>query len=410
MGKIMSKIVLFITTFLLIINFTNYAKASEQSVLKIYLDADRSNHIESAYSIEMGLRTAFSELGNEIQGHKVVFVPMDHKGNSVRSKRNMMAFKDDHQALVIFAGMHSPPLIKYRKYINENEILTLVPWAAGGPITRFPDKHNWVFRLSIDDTKAGYRMAGFAIEKKKCKSPHLLLEKTPWGKSNEKSMKFALKKLSGYTPDVTWFNWNTKEHVAKIKLRKAIKRGADCLLFVGNAIEGAAFSKAMVSLDHKVPIISHWGITGGSFHNVIDKELREKFDLTFIQSCFSFVSSKPTALSQKVLAKAQKLYPQIKAGKDIPAPTGFIHAYDLGKLTIEAIKSIKLGQDMKENRKKLRTALESLKSPVQGLIKKYEAPFEEFSKENLDAHEALGLEDFCMAKYGSENQVTILNN
>ena len=400
------RILSFMTLFFTLVS----AHAAEVEELKIYLDADRSNHIESAKSIEMGIRTAFSEIDNEVQGRKVTFVIKDHKGNALRSKSHMQTFKNDGKAIAIFAGMHSPPLIKFRKYIHENEILTMVPWAAGGPITRYPDKNNWVFRLSIDDTKAGYRMAGFAVKQKSCKKPHLILEKTPWGKSNEKTMKKAFKELLGYKADVTWFNWNTKKNVAKIKLRKVITDGHDCILFVGNAIEGAEFSKAAIELNAGIPFISHWGITGGRFHEIINSELRKKLDLSFIQSCFSFVSSKPTSFSKRVFAKAQGLFPEIKSATDIPAPTGFIHAYDLGKLMIAALQKVKLGDDMDENRKKLRLALENLKSPIQGLVKTYKKPFREFSQSNQDAHEALGLDDFCMGQYGDEDQVIVLKN
>jgi len=51
------------------------------------------------------------------------------------------------------------PYIKNRGLINKNNIPLLVPWAAGGPITRYPQSDNWVFRLSIDDSKAGIRIS-----------------------------------------------------------------------------------------------------------------------------------------------------------------------------------------------------------------------------------------------------------
>ncbi len=36
--------------------------------------------------------------------------------------------------------------------------------AAAGPITRYPSDAHWIFRLSVDDTKAGYVIARYAIE------------------------------------------------------------------------------------------------------------------------------------------------------------------------------------------------------------------------------------------------------
>ncbi len=382
--------------------------ADEGKTLTIYLDADRTHHRESALSMEMGIKTAFSEIDNLIQGYKIKFSIKDHKGNSVRSKLHMKQFTMDQNALFVLAGLHSPPLIKNRDYINKQKILTLVPWAAAGPITRFPHRDNWVFRLSIDDTKAGYRMVDFAVNKIGCKKPHLLLEDTPWGKSNNKTMSEAVHEGLNRKVLVTWFNWSTKINGARIKLRNMISAGADCILFVGNSPEGKTFSKAMISMKKKIPIISHWGITGGDFHRVINADMRKNLELYFIQSCFSFVSSSPTALSRKVFERAKKLFPSIKQVSDIPAPTGFVHAYDLGRVVISALSQIKLGNEIKENRNKLRLALEQLEKPVQGLIKTYEKPYSQFNKKNIDAHEALGLPDFCMGKFGSSDEIIVM--
>ncbi len=173
---------------------------------KIYFDTDMTNHSESAQSIQQGVKVAFSEVDNQIQGLPIEFIALDHKGNTARSKRNMAKFKKDPSALVLFAGLHSPPLIKYREYINKEQILTLVPWAAGGPITRYPSSDNWVYRLSVDDTKAGERIAQFANQQLQCKSPHLLLENTPWGKSDEKNMTRVWLALTSNTPTVNWFS------------------------------------------------------------------------------------------------------------------------------------------------------------------------------------------------------------
>ncbi|MDH5723764.1 MAG: ABC transporter substrate-binding protein [Alphaproteobacteria bacterium] len=384
---------------------------AQDKVLKIYHDADYTKHTESAHAMEMGFKTALDEIGNKIQGYKIEFVPKDHRGNAVRSKLHMDQFLEDPQALFILGGLHSPPYIKYKDFINESGILLMVPWAAGGPITRYNKGTNWVFRLSVDDTKAGYRIAEYAQNDLGCKNPHLLLEETPWGQSNKKTMTKALEKNG--SPQVTWFGWNTKENTAKIMLRDIVLSGSDCILFVGNAVEGAEFSRAMLSLEEKerLPIISHWGITGGDFHEVISPEMREGLGLHFIQSCFSFVSSPQTELSNSVFARAQKLYPdQIKKAEDIPAPPGFIHAYDLGHITLAALGQIKLTGDVKVDRTALRTALESLNAPVEGLIKTYKAPFSPWTSDHDDAHEALGLDDFCMAQYGPENQVFVKAN
>ena len=391
------------------------AKAEEKNAktpIKIYLESDRTHHTESAVSIERGVKVALEEIGYKIDGKKIEVVLLDHRGNTVRSKLNMQKYLKDQNALVIYGGLHSPPLIKNRKFINENEILYLVPWAAGGPITRYPSKENWIFRLSIDDTKAGYKLVEFALDNRECKAPHLFMENTPWGESNIKTATKALKE-KGITPTgVTRFGWNIGQNEARSHLHKAINKDhGDCLIFVGNAIDAISVFNALLSMKtpRKIPVISHWGITGGNFHKVLDAEKRKNLDLHFIQTCFSFLQKPKTEFSTNVFQKAQTLFPDdIKNEADITAPPGFIHGYDLTRLMLEALKKIKLSGNIKNDRRALRSALENIQGPVEGLVKTYRKPFGVFTVENDDAHEALGLDDFCMAGYDNKNKIHVL--
>jgi branched-chain amino acid transport system substrate-binding protein len=390
--------------------FCCYGAQALANSITIYHDADYSIHAESAHSMAMGFKTALAEVGNRIQGYDIDLVVKDHRGNSKRSLHHMRQFLGDPSALFVLGGLHSPPYIQNRDFINQKGVLLLVPWAAGGPITRYPGDANWVFRLSIDDTRAGFRIAEYAIEDKRCKNPHLLLEETPWGKSNFKTLSSAVMQRLNQQPGVTWFGWNTRAGSARILLREAHQKGADCLLFVGNSIEGEVFARAMASLDagKRLPIISHWGITGGDFHVKVNPDLRRHLDLHFIQTCFSFMSPTQTALSREVLQRTKALFPdKIEQPGDIAAPPGFIHAYDLGRIVIAALEQIELSGDIEADRVALRNALEQLQQPIEGLVKTYRQPFSPWSPARDDAHEALGLEDFCMAQYDDQNRIIV---
>lgn len=385
--------------------------AQQPEKITIYLDADRTRHSASAIAIERGIKTAFAQHNNELNGIAVEFVTTDHRGNSKRSKLNMDKAFADPSTLLVVAGMHSPPLIKYRDHINENKMLTLVPWAAGGPITRHPSPDNWVFRLSVDDTKAGSKIADFAISQKQCLRPHLLLEQTPWGQSNQSNMSQAIEQRVGQPPSLSWFNWGISLESARIMLRSIASQQSSCILFVGNASDGNTFANAMASIDknQRLPVYSHWGITGGDFAEVINAEIRSKFELYFLQTCFSFVSSKQDDFSLKALSDAQAMFPDVQTSKHLQAPTGFIHAYDFAKVLIAATKQIDVSKDMSVTRARLKHALENLNTPVKGLIKTYNKPFSVFSNANPDAHEALGAGDLCMAQFGESNEIVLLD-
>lgn len=388
-----------------------YGNAKEKT-LYIYQDADLSHYVESSRAIQKGIEAAFSEVNNHIAGYKINFKYLNHRGNVLRSKHNYQAFLKDPNALAIYSGIHSPPLINNLEFINKQKALTLVPWAAGGSITRYPSAENWVFRLSLDDTKAGGFIIDYAMKNKKCTMPHLLLEKTPWGNSNLKNMQAALKKYNIHRPSVTRFSWNINAQDVRTLLRNIIDSDNDCLILVGNAIEGQVIAQEMLHFTPKerLPIISHWGITGGNFHNKINAHKRKDLDLSFIQTCFAFTNQTQSPLAQHVFQKlADHTNGKISTHHDLRSAVGFIHAYDLTKLLIQAIKQVGLTGDMSIDRNKVRLALENLEKPIEGLVKTYEKPFSVFNHiTNPDAHEALDEKHYCMAEYGSQNEIRII--
>ncbi|KJY89060.1 hypothetical protein TW84_12820 [Vibrio neptunius] len=399
-----------VRTFLIVVvaMFVGVAQAAKPDVLKIYLDADRTGHLESALSIEHGVKVAFSQQGNQISGIPVEFVTTDHRGNVLRSKKNMDRFLKDSDGLVYIGGLHSPPLIKYREYINKSKMLTLVPWAAGTPITRYPStEENYVFRLSVDDSKVGRILVNYALSQQ-CKQPHLMLENTGWGKSNHKAMMSALPEDLVERVKTSWFDWGIKDVDARILIREAQSSGGDCVLLVANSREGKLIVESVASVGVEMPIYSHWGITGGKFAQNVPFTIREKANLHFIQSCFNFYSSESNRFNQNVFKDAQTLFPAYFEDTNIEAPAGFVHGYDLAKVFLQAASTVELTDDAEENRIALKQALESMDVPVQGLIKEYRTPFIPFTEDNFDAHEALGADDFCMATYDDKNAVKLI--
>ncbi len=397
-------------TFLGVLFLSSCSIGAQDKVIRIYQDADRSNHIGSAVAIERGILTALDEVEYQVAGYAIEFVPLDHRGNVLRSKRNYDAFLADDDALIIFSGIHSPPLIRNRKFINENKALTMVPWAAGAPITRYPSSENWIFRVSLDDSRAGRQLVDYALDTVRCAAPHLLLENTPWGASNLVAMSDRLEERDIRPLSVTRFGMNLKDSGADILLQKIAREGNDCILLVGNAIEGGAIVSAMAdaSPETKMPIISHWGITGGGFFDMVGADRFSRVDLSFVQSCFSFNTELMTSLGEKVLKRAVKLFPDIEGASDVSSPVGFIHAYDATRILLAAIGQAGLSGNMMEDRNAVRKALESLAQPVKGLVKTYNKPFGVY-EENLrpNAHEALGPEDYCMAEYNLAGDIVL---
>ncbi len=386
------------------------AFADEKKVVKIYHDSDWANSLESSEAIWRGMQVALKEVDFKVNGTRIELVKKNHSGNVTRSLRNMKEFLSDDQAIAIFSGMHSPPLITHRRFINENKIPVLVPWAAGGPITRYPSNQNYIFRLSVDDTKAGEVLVDHAATQYGCVQPYLILENTAWGDSNSRNMKAALQRRGKFAAGIKRFDWSLKSHVARSIIDDVVQERGECIILVSSASEGAQISIAMSDLEAKdrIPIISHWGITGGNFHERVVFERRNKIDISFIQTCFSFLNEPMPPVAKSVFESLQSLHPEkIKQPEDITSPVGLIHAYDLTKLFIAALEKVELTDSITANRDLLKDALESLNEPILGLVKTYQNPFTEFSNSNLDAHEALSQDDICMGFYGQDDEIII---
>ncbi|MBI9109461.1 MAG: ABC transporter substrate-binding protein [Spirochaetales bacterium] len=411
----MKKTMLFVSLVILQLFFyTHIVFAGSGGVLNIYIDADRTGAKASGISIEQGVRLALSEINNKINDYKIELVIRDHHGSSKRSALHLKEFVNDPNGLAVFSGLHSPPVFSNLDYMNEKEILLLDPWAAAGPITRTTDSsgRNWIFRLSVDDTRAGEIITAYAVDREGFKKPALLLEDTPWGRSNESSMITALEKRGLEPLDIIWFNWNLGENGARVILTEIYSKEVDVIFMVANAPEGITFIKAMAERDinERLPIRSHWGITGGRFFETLGPEvLVDIVDLRFIQTSFSFLDPEQSPFSIDVFNRASLMFPEIIEPEDIKAPCGFIHSYDLTRILISALNQIEISEDIIRTRRLLRDALENITTPVQGLVKIYTKPFREYSEEDFFAHEALGLQDLKMAEYTKKGGIRLVD-
>ena len=395
----------------------SYAEETESNkdLIRLYIDADFSNSSSSSLAIKNGILTALLENENAISGHPVDLVILDHHGNARRSKNNLLKYDSDTNALAVYCGLHSSPVLSNSELINKNEILLLDPWAAASPITRRPDDfgRNWVFRLSVDDTKAGEFLVQCAIDHEKFSKPVMLLEDTPWGKSNRKTVTSALIKRGVDPSNIYSFNWKLRASGSSKILSDIYKSGADVILLVANAPEGESIMKAMAERkpEERLPIRSHWGITGGNLFNSLGENIIiDQLDLKFIQTSFSFIDKPVPQYAEKVFELLQQVDPTIMNPEDLRAPVGFIHAYDLTKLLITAVESIEWQGSAADNRDKVRDALENITVPVRGLVKVYVKPFRAFLVSDPDAHEALSENDFKMAEYERSGAIKLIKN
>jgi len=374
--------------FALVFAYSNVLAAEKTPApVVIGLDADMSSgSAQSGEAIRRGLILAMDEINGRggVLGRPFKLVVRDHRGNPARGIDNMEAFAGMKDLVAVVGGLHTPVAMVELKAIHKNKIIYLDPWAAGTPVIENGFTPNYAFRVSVRDEYAGGFLVREAL-KAGYEKIALLLEQTGWGRSNERSMTAALK-AHGLAPvAVRWFHWGTKDLTNQI--HAAQKAGADAVMLVANAPEGVAAVKSMAALpeDRRLPIISHWGITGGDFFEKT-KENLPHVDLVFLQT-YSFIEPPFPDRARKVLEAYGKRFPECRTPQDIFSPVGTAHAYDLIQLLALAIE--KAGTI---ERPAVRKALENL-GEYRGLVRVYNPPFTE------KKHDALDSDDFRMAGY-----------
>jgi branched-chain amino acid transport system substrate-binding protein len=344
----------------------------------------------SAQAVELGMRSAIAEInaaGGVLGGRPLELVIRDHRSIPARGIRNIEEFARMPGLVAVFGGRFSPVIIEELPTLRATRTLFLAPWSSADAIVDNDMKPNYVFRLSLRDSLAIPKLLETA-RRRRLPKVGLLLTNTSWGRSSAAA---AERYAASAGPDIkivrtTWYNWRDATLVDKYQsLRRA---GAQAVVLVANDDEAAILVREVAALpkQERIPILSHWGITGGEFAAQAGPALRE-VDLSVIQT-FSFFNA-DKAMVQRFLASAAKVS-KVRRIEDIKGPVGAAHAYDLTHILARAI-DIAGSTD----RKAVRDALERVGS-YRGLVKTYAPPFAP------GRHEALGPRELIMARYRAD--------
>jgi branched-chain amino acid transport system substrate-binding protein len=279
----------------------------------------------------------------------------------------------------VFGGLHSPVGLAMLPVFHELKTPYIGTWAAATAITRNGRTPNYMFRVSANDDIVDHFLAKHVVEKLGKRKPGVILENTPWGASNQEGLTKWFAQLGAPPVGFEKFNWNDSDMSPQlVRLRNG---GADAIVMVANAPEGAQVVRSRAKIGWEVPTVSHWGISGGRFPELTG-ELSES--VVFVQT-YSFFG-KQSEVGERVIAALKAKY-GLKGPEDILAPVGTANAYDAMHLLALAVE--KAGAADGE---KIRAALESL-GEHRGLIKTYRRPF------TPEEHDALTESDYILVTW-----------
>ncbi|MGQ3053520.1 MAG: ABC transporter substrate-binding protein [Roseateles sp.] len=366
--------------------FMALGRGEAQRPVQLGIDAEFGlQNSTSAQAVELGAKIAVDQInaaGGVLGGRPLQIVTRDHRSIPARGIRNLEAFIAMPDLVAVFGGRFSPVIIEQLPLLRRAELPFLAVWSAADAIVDNGATPNYAFRLSLRDSlampfmmrRAGQR--GFA-------KVGLLLTNTAWGRSNRAAMeRYSATHAHPQVVGTAWYNWQERSLVEQY--RRLTQAGAQAVLLVANDDEAAVLVREMAALPQaqRVPILSHWGVTGGKFFDEVGPLLRE-VDLSVIQT-FSFFQARRAPL-ERFMATARKF--GVRRIEDIASPVGVAHAYDMTHILAKAINLAGSTE-----RARVRDALEKVPAH-DGLVRDYRPPF------TATRHEALTSAELLMARY-----------
>lgn len=327
----------------------------------------------SGESIKRGLEVAIDEINASggAMGRPVELVIRDDESTPAKGVAAARELIEQEQVAVIFGGLDSPVSLAMLPVIHELETPYMGVWAAATGITRNDFEPNYAFRVSANDNIVDSFLTRYAQQEEGASKVGLVLINNPWGESNQQGFEEWAPQYDLEIVGIEKFNEGDTDISAQ--LGRLQESGAETLLLVANAAPGAQMMKSLERLDWDVPVVSHWGISGGRFPELAGEEAAKK--VTFVQTYSFFGAQSP--VGEKVLAALQEKY-DLAGPEEILAPVGTANAYDAMHLTALAIETANSLEGSE-----LREAFYNVPT-YEGLIKTYEQPFTPEDRDALD--------------------------
>ncbi len=369
---------------------SKYGNGAERPII-IGLDADLSMDARvSGLAIKRGAMLAIEEINARggVLGRPLALQARDHRGMPSQGTSNIRAFGAQPDVVAILSGQHSPVVFAGLDLVHTLGLPLLAVWSSASGVVENGRSPNFVFRISANDRQTGPYLVDHVLSR--FRRPAILLENSVWGRGMLDSMERRLRERGSGFARVEVFNRADDEfgpHLDRIG-----QSGADVIVLIAKPNEARHMLQAAARQADPLPVVSHWGIAGGDFWSA-NRELLRQVDLSFFQT-FSFLAS-PDERGRK-LARAYCERFRTQSAREILAPAGVAHAYDMVHLLALAIE--RAGAP---DRALVRSALEELQ-PFHGVVKYYDRPF------TPERHDALGVEDYRMARFDAEGAVVPL--
>jgi branched-chain amino acid transport system substrate-binding protein len=345
----------------------------------------------SGEAITRGLTVAIDEInarGGVLGGRKLTLVRRDDESNPAKGQLAARELIEKEKVAVVFGGIDTPVSAALVNVMHELKTPYMGVWAAGTNITNNGKNPNFMFRVSAVDDRVDVGMLKYAQTAFKSQKPGSMLVNNPWGESNLKGLEKASAALK--IPLAGQEKYNATDSDTTPQLTRLKNAGADAIILVGNAAVAAQVMKSLDRMGWSVPVVSHWGISGGRFDELAGPRYK---DVHFVQTYTFFGKQNP--VGEKLMGELKTRFPAIKGPADVLAPVGVANSYDAMMLTALAIN--KAGSTDGD---RIRQAFYEVPD-YQGLLKTYKKPF------SPGDHDALEDNDYVWVRFEGKTVVPV---
>jgi branched-chain amino acid transport system substrate-binding protein len=365
-------------------------KANQETVKLGLVAALTGESALSGEAITRGLQVAIDEVNagsGVLGGRRLELISRDDESDPAKGVAAARELIEQEDVAVVFGGLDSPVSLAMLPVFHELTTPYMGVWAAATNITRNDFQPNYAFRVSANDNLVDNFLLQHAKDKYQVSKVGLILINNPWGESNQKGFEQWSKTFGMQIAGIEKFNEEDTDVTPQLTRLK--NSGAEALMLVANAAPAAQVMRSLTRINWDVPIVSHWGISGGRFPELAG-DIANKVE--FVQTYSFFDTQSPTG--QKVLQALNNKF-QLKDPSEILAPVGTANAYDALMLTAKAINRAGSTEGAK-----LQAAFEDLPQ-YKGLIKTYDKPF------TADNHDALTEDDYIMVRWEDNKIVPV---
>ena len=313
-------------------------------------------------SMRDGVKLAVQEINKAggVLGKQIKLIERDDEAKNELGVQIAQELINKEQVVATLGFINTGVAQAAQRFYQEAEIPVLNNVATGSVLTKqWPDaKVNYVFRNAANDTIQSSMIAEEAVKRQGFKKPAILADATNYGQLGREDLTNALAKMDIKPVAVEKFNIGDTDMTAQVL--KAKEAGADVILTYAIGPELAQIANSMAKLGWKVPMIGSWTLSMASFIDTAgpngDGAMMPQ---TFIQM--------PTTPKRKAFIEAyQKAYNVDR----MPSPVSAAQGYDSAYLLAAAITQAK-----STDGKKIKEALESLQTKIEGVVTVYDKPF-----------------------------------